>query len=239
MKKKILLVHGWNYNNYTNMTAETDAWHNRKNFVSALEQKYEVYKLNLPGFCGEAEPINSSGWKLDDFAKYINNHLTKNKLNVDYILGYSFGGPVLVRWKTMFSQNTKLILVSPAIIRSSNNSKTFIQTPRLLTPIRNYLRNQYIIHIVKTKEMVHGTKFLCNTYQIIARDDLRLELQTIDPNDISLVLGDKDTQISPQKLYDSLDDNFKSTVHFINGGGHDIATTHTEKVVKVIDSITK
>ena len=43
--KKILLIHGWNYHNYTKMTKETDAWHNRKQLIETLQEEFKVYKL--------------------------------------------------------------------------------------------------------------------------------------------------------------------------------------------------
>ena len=94
--KKILLIHGWNYRNYTSQTDEKDAWHNRKEFVDNLSKKYEVYKLNLPGFCGEKE--YKDAWTLDDYAKFIEDYLTKQKIDVDYILGYSFGGAIAITY---------------------------------------------------------------------------------------------------------------------------------------------
>ena len=56
MKKTILLLHGWNWKNYTSLTKSKDAWDNRKDFVEKLSKKYNVNKLNFPGFCGEPEP---------------------------------------------------------------------------------------------------------------------------------------------------------------------------------------
>ena len=37
VKKKILLIHGWNYENYNNYI-NTSAWNNRSKFVNALEE---------------------------------------------------------------------------------------------------------------------------------------------------------------------------------------------------------
>ncbi|MDE5540025.1 MAG: alpha/beta hydrolase, partial [Bacilli bacterium] len=169
--KKILLIHGWNYLNYTSKTKETDAWHNRQEMVQELKKDYEVYKLNLPGFCGAEEP--KKAWNLDDYADFIKEYLDKHKLKVDYVLGYSFGGAVAISYYLKHGKNEKVILVSPAIIRNNNASKKFMKTPKILDKVRNKIRDFYLIHIVKTNEMVSGTKFLRNTYQIIVRVDLR------------------------------------------------------------------
>ena len=118
--KKILLLHGWNYRNYSNLTDQKDAWNNRKDFVSLLSKYFEVYKINFPGFCGEKEPKNA--WDLEDYAKYVNDYLNKNKINPDYILGYSFGGAVAIMYNRLYDNDQKLILVSPAISRNYKNS---------------------------------------------------------------------------------------------------------------------
>lgn len=230
--KKILLLHGWNYNNYTKMTEKKDAWHNREVFVKELEKKYEVYKLNFPGFCGEKEPKRP--WNLEDFAAYVNDYLKNNNLEVDYILGYSFGGAVAVKYNRLYNNNQKLILISPAIVRNFDKSKKFAKTPALLKPIRNFVRDLYLIHIVKTKEMVYGTKFLRNTYQSIVRVELIDELENIKPSLISIIYGREDAMVNPKLVQETIKEEYKKCIHFIEGGGHDIANTHTDEIIKLI-----
>ena len=80
--KKILLLHGWNYRNYSKLTDQKDAWHNREEFVSLLSKYFDVYKVNFPGFCGEEEPKKS--WNLEDYARYIKDYIDNNDLKFDY-----------------------------------------------------------------------------------------------------------------------------------------------------------
>ena len=124
----ILLIHGWNYENYYGRCQDI-AWSNRINFVNELKKKYNVYYPDLPGFGKNKEP-NVNKWSLDDFAKYISDYIKDNKLEIDYILGYSFGGAVAVRYKSIYNNNIKEILVSPALIRTEIKSKKFIKTPK-------------------------------------------------------------------------------------------------------------
>lgn len=231
--KKILLIHGWNYRNYTSQTKETDAWHNRKELVQELKANYEVYKLNLPGFCGEKEP--SCAWTLDDYAKFIKDYLDKNKLNVDYILGYSFGGAVAISYFLKYGNQEKLILVSPAIIRNNDKSKKFIKTPKVFNKLRNILRDQYLIRVVKTPEMVYGTKFLRNTYQSIVREDLQESILKINEKDLLVIYGDEDKMVSPHIVLEHLPRNYQKRVKLISGGGHNIGKTHYEQVIKLIN----
>lgn len=230
--KKILLIHGWNYRNYTSQTNEKDAWHNRHELVKELEKEYEVYKLNLPGFCGEKEP--DKAWTLDNYAKYIKEYLNRHKLKVDYILGYSFGGAVAINYYIKYGNNEKIILVSPAIIRNNDKSKKFVKTPKVLDRIRNFLRNQYIIHIVKTPEMVHGSKFLRDTYQIIVREDLRENILKLPNKDLLIIYGEKDDMVNPKGVIEFLPDDYKQRIKLIKNGDHNIGQSHYKEIVKLI-----
>lgn len=230
--KKILLIHGWNYRNYTSQTQESDAWHNRQEMVGELEKDYEVYKLNLPGFCGQEEPKKS--WNLDNYSDYIKKFLEENNLTVDYILGYSFGGAVAITYYLKYGKDESIILVSPAIIRNNDKSKKFIKTPKVFDKLRSVLRDFYLIHVVKTNEMVYGTKFLRETYQKIVRVDLRNQVVKIPSDKLLIIYGDKDRMVDPESVINYLNTEYKERVQIIEGGGHNIGGTHPKQLVKTI-----
>lgn len=230
--KKILLLHGWNYRNYTSQTKEQDAWHNRTKLVNELGKKYKVYKINFPGFCGEKEP--KQAWTLTDYAKYVHTYLEENNLKVDYILGYSFGGAVAITYNRLYDNNQKLILISPAIIRNFKKSNNFIKTPKVLNPLRNKIRDFYLIHKVKTNEMVYGTKFLRATYQNIVRVELLDEVEKIDKTRLKIIYGEKDTMVNPNRVLDNINKEYKDRIFLIKDGGHDIANTHVKEIMEII-----
>lgn len=234
--KSILLLHGWNDLNYTSQTDKKDAWWNREKFVNELSKNYKVYKLNFPGFCHEPEPKEKE-WNLDNFASYVNDYIVNNNLKIDYVLGYSFGGAVAIKYNLLFNNKQKLILVSPAITRNADRSKKMIKTPRFLKSIRNFIRDLYLKYIVKNEYMIHGTKFLNRTYQNIVRVSLIDELTKIDSKDINIIYGSKDKMVNPLYVYNSLSDEYKKKVFFIKDGSHDIANTNTEELVKIINDV--
>lgn len=231
--KEILLIHGWNYRNYTSLTEEKDAWHNRQELIKELEKEYIVHKFNLPGFCGKKEP-NERFWTLDDYAKNIENYIKKNKLNPNYILGYSFGSAIAIRWKSLYKEDQKLILISPAIIRNSNKSRNFIKTPKALNELRKFVRDLYLIYYVKTNEMKYGTPFLRQSYQHIVREDLKEELNSIKNEILCIIYGSKDDMVKPNEVKKFADKTLKNKIYNIKQGDHNIGTSHPNEILKII-----
>lgn len=230
--KKILLLHGWNDENYTSMTKETDAWHNRGKFVDMLSEDFEVYKLNFPGFCGESEPKQKE-WFLEDYANYVKEYLETNNLKVDYILGYSFGGAVAIEYNQIYDNDQKLILVSPAITRNTKKTIKFIKTPRCIKCIRNFFRNLYLKYIVKNDYMIHGTRFLNNSYQNIVRVELLKQVQEINPNNITIIYGNLDKMVNPGYIIKNIDIKYRDSIYIIDGG-HDIANDNPKEIINII-----
>ena len=230
--KTILMIHGWDYENYTNR-CKNYAWSNRKLFINKLSEKFNVIYLNLPGFGGEPEPKEKS-WNLDDFSKYIDSYIKQHHLKIDYILGYSFGGAVATRYKLNVDNKIKLILISPAIIRNNDKSKKFIKTPRFLDVLRVKIRDIYLIYYIKNPEMKYGTKFLRATYQNIVRLNLISEINTFDSKDILIIYGSNDNMVNPNSAIKYSSSSILKNVKFIEGGGHDIANTHTNELVAII-----
>ena len=194
--------------------------------------------VNFPGFCKEPEPKEKS-WDLEDYANFVNEFIKKTAVNIDYILGYSFGGAVAVSYNRLYNNNQKLILISPAIIREYKKSKNFIQTPKIVEPIRNILRDLYLIHIAKTNEMVYGTQFLRNSYQQIVRIELLNQLEQINPNLVTIIYGDKDEMVNPHFVLQNIKTEYHDSIHLLPEGRHDIANTHTDDIMQLIRKVTK
>ena len=234
--KNLLLIHGWDYENYAHLQKD-DAWKNRNKFLEELKNHYNVYTINLPGF-GNCQEPESNRWNLDDYAKYVDDYIKDNNLKIDYLVGYSFGGAVSIRYKTNY-EKIKLVLISPAIVRNvRENTKSFIKTPTFLKGLRNTIRDIYLSHYIKVPEMKYGTKFLKNTYQSIVREDLVCEIQKFNPNDITIIYGLLDTMVNPKLVINEVNEDFKKRIFTIKDGSHDIANTHTKETVELInDSI--
>lgn len=229
--KKIILLHGWNFNNYTKFGA-IDAWENRKEFVKALATEFEVHKINLPGFCGAPEPKNA--WNIDDFVTFFENYLHSNNINPDYVLGYSFGAAIALRWKEKLHKKTKLILVSPAIIRAYAK-----RTKRKVNSFKKYIPNILLklfrdiyLRYLKNEYYTRGTHFLRQTYLNIVKVDLVNNLLRIQPEELLMIFGSDDTATPPSLLKDRLiHTRFLNRIKIIDGGTHDIANSHTSTIM--------
>jgi pimeloyl-ACP methyl ester carboxylesterase len=230
--KKILLVHGWNHVNYTSLGC-TDAWSNRSRFVEELSAYFEVIRFNLPGFCGEKEPERS--WVLSDFTQYLDRVIQRER--PDIVLGYSFGGAILLHWKAVSRNNTvKAVLVSPAILRRYENKSISVSWLKDILPekLTTFVRDIYLTRVVKNPYYTKASSVMRETYRNIVGLDLREDLLKVS-DELVLIYGEKDTA-TPSKLVKDFLASRKSPhqLHVIQGGGHDIANTHTDKLVSLI-----
>ncbi len=232
MKKKILLLHGWDNRYYSKYNID-DSWLYRKTFINKLSKKYDLVKLNFPGFCNEPEPREA--WCLDDYAKYVNDYIKKNDSKFDYILGYSFGGAVAVKYAKLYNPKQQLILISPAIVRKTYHSKKMIKTPRIFTGVRNLIRDFYLKHIIKNEYMLDGTKFLNNSYQRIVREEVLNDLNELNSANVLMIYGTKDTMVEPYRVYNEVNKKIQTKMHFIEDGTHDIANTNPDEIVSLLD----
>lgn len=233
--KKILLVHGWNHDNYTSSGC-TDAWSNRLLFIEALSTHFEVVRFNLPGFCGEKEPERP--WAISDFTQYLDLVIQKEK--PDIVLGYSFGGAILLHWKAVLGNKTiKAFLVSPAIIRRYENKSVSIGWLKAILPgrLNTFARDFYLAKVVKNPYYAKASPTMRETYRNIVGLDLRGDLLEVS-DELVLIYGEKDSATPPELVKDFLVlRKSHHKLHVIEGGGHDIANTHTDEMVATIANL--
>ena len=234
--KKILLIHGWNHDNYT-QSGCTDAWRNRSRFAKTLSAHFEVIRFNLPGFCGEKEPEHP--WTLSDFTRYLDRVIQREK--PDIALGYSFGGAILLHWKTTSGdRRVKAFLISPAILRRYENRSVSIGWFKAVLPRRiiALARDFYLVSVVRNPYYAKASTVMRETYRNIVGLDLREDLLKVS-DELVLIYGEKDTATPQETVKDFLASHENDhTFRIIEGGGHDIANTHTNELVSVVVNLT-
>lgn len=236
MKPTLVLIHGWGVSGYNHLLLHlsqdaSSSWKNRPELISLLNQNFHLSYFNLPGFYGTPEP-KVSYYQMEDFVEHFSSWLKSKQIKPDYILGVSFGGALALNYKIISRSKVKLILVSPALMRSNsiksilaNKIKTIIPetVSKVLKPIYQKIFSKYYRQ---------GTSFIRNSYDHIARLDSRPLLKHISPNELLLIYGDCDTATPA-----SLVQNYSShKVHLVPGGGHEIGSTHPQEIIDEINS---
>ncbi|OHA91631.1 MAG: hypothetical protein A2758_00805 [Candidatus Zambryskibacteria bacterium RIFCSPHIGHO2_01_FULL_49_18] len=233
-KPKILLIHGWDHANYTSSGCK-NAWSKRSKFVKALSELFSVVAINLPGFCGEPDP--QQPWNLDDYVSYIDKVMVREK--PDAILGYSFGGAIVLRWKkTNMDKKVQTFLVSPAIIRRYEKADLSllqkILKRMLPEKLVSLLRDIYLTQVVKNPFYSKATGVMRTTYRNIVAVDLRDDLLGLQVP-VTLIYGEKDTATPPEFVREVVGNaRARHELFVISSGSHDIANSHTTELVNII-----
>ena len=98
----ILFLHGWQDNLHT-----FDA------LASLLSSAHHIIRLDLPGF-GQTETPKEI-WDLDDYVEFVNHFIQKLHIEVDAIVGHSFGGRIAIKGQaTKKLRPRKIILICSA-----------------------------------------------------------------------------------------------------------------------------
>lgn len=220
--------------NYTS-TGCVDAWADRARFTSELSKFFLVVPVSLPGFGGVNDP--ETPWDLDGYTTYVDGIIKRE--NPNYILGYSFGGAVVLRWKRITNdERVKAFLVSPAIIRRYQE-KDLGSVQKMLKTILpdtliSLLRDLYLTKIKKNPYYSKATKVMRETYRKIVAVDLRNDLLEVRDT-ITLIFGDSDTATPVDFVKDTISQAWAGhTLYVIPHAGHDIANTNTEELVSFI-----
>ncbi len=237
--KEMVLIHGWDTNCYNSKiidkpVAENIAWTHRNQLLSLLSSNFRLTYFNLPGFCGTPEP-KKDYFNVEDFTNYFNTWISKQEKQPEIILGYSFGGVVALDYKVRYKLNIPIILISPALLRSTSLKSRLAQHGKNLIPevLSKQLKGQYQ-HLF-SKYYREGSSFLRNSYDHIVRRDMSRELAQVDKNSILLIYGAKDTSTPWLAVKDKTSEADLDYLLIANGE-HSIGQTHPKEIVDAINA---
>ncbi len=80
----ILMLHGWK-----------DSLHSFDAFAPELSKTHRVVRLDMPGF-GQSD-MPKGTWGVSEYVEFVKSFIAKLGLEVDVILGHSFGGRVILK----------------------------------------------------------------------------------------------------------------------------------------------
>ncbi len=237
MSNEAILVHGWNTDLYTKNAPEdfdkNFGWSKQPELTRLLSTRFSLNYYTLPGFCGTSEPP-SDRFDVEDFADNFGEWKDAAVPNPSVIIGYSFGGAVILNYKARYKDPTPVVLISPAIYRGESARSDIARSAKKLIPepMLDYFKHLYQLSV--SPYYRKGTPFLRSTYDTIVRRDLRPLLDQIDPSGVFLIYGLRDVE-TPWNLVKDEVEQAGINYHLISDGGHKIGITHPREIIQVIN----
>ena len=216
-KKSILILPGWGDNRNT-----------FKKIISYLEDQYNIYIFDYPGFGKSGVP--EKNLTIYDYSTYFINFLKNLKIKNPIVIAHSFGGRIAITMSGYYKVNfNKIILMSSAGIKPIKSKKQILKENiyRFLKRISHILpgniKKMYLrklINIFGSSDYKQLPQELHNTFKNIINEDLSCYLNKIT-SDVLLLWGENDTQtpISDAHKMNKLINNsalisIKNTSHF-------------------------
>lgn len=108
----ILMLHGWK-----------DTLHTFDEITRELSRTHRVVRLDMPGF-GQSD-MPDPRWRLDDYVDFVEAFIEKLGLDVDVLLGHSFGGRVSIKGlaRNVFHPR-KLVLIAAAGVSEKKRGRS-------------------------------------------------------------------------------------------------------------------
>ena len=192
-KKVLIILPGWGDNRNT-----------FDYYINILKDKYTIYIFDYPGFGNSTFP--NMDLTLDDYAKYIENFIKRNKISNPYIICHSFGCRISIllisKYRILVD---RLIIIGGAGIRRKSIKRylkslkyKFLKKISYFLPSKKkdkYLKNLFNKYASNDyKDLNQNMK---NTFKNIINVDLRKYLKYISCPTL-LIWGDNDN-LTPLK----------------------------------------
>ncbi len=225
----ILFLHGWQ-----------DDLHTFDSVTPFLSQENRVIRLDLPGF-GKSE-MPKEPWELNRYIKFVSDFVKKLGLDVDVIIGHSFGGRIAIKGTAeKIFQPRRIVLLGSAGTakrKTFRNSilKIIAKIGKCITYIpplifwRNQLRKK-IYRLIGSDYLDAGA--LQKTFlKIISEDLVTAAGKIIVPTLLIWGVDDTETPLSDgKKLSETIPD---AELKIIKEAGH---FAHKEKPEEVAELI--
>lgn len=226
----ILMLHGWG-----------GSLHGFDLLVSNLAQKHRVVRLDLPGFGGTDAPTET--WNLDNYLSFAQGFIKKLDLQVEILVGHSFGGRMAIKGLATGGLTAKkLILIASAGIAKRRTLKNalMITITKIgglifyLPPLlfwRDRLRKK-VYRFLGSDYLDAGQ--LRQTYLKIIAEDLSAWAKKVSVPTL-LIWGaeDETTPLSDGERLTALIPGAKLEV--IEGADHDVHQQKPEQVLELIN----
>lgn len=229
--KTLAMLHGWK-----------DDLHAFDDIARYLSGSFRIIRIDLPGFGRSESPRKN--WTLDDYVEFVRDFSSKLNINIDVLVGHSFGGRITIKGvATKILNAKKIVLISSAGVARRKTIRNLIlavlaKIGRVITSIPPFIFWKQEIRR-KLYEAIGSDYFrageLSGTFVNIVSEDLSLLAKQIKTPSL-IIWGAKDdtTPVSQGKRLNQLISGSKFQV--INGAGHFV---HKEKPKEVAGLIRK
>lgn len=240
-KKKVLLLHGWDWRKYPKFQVSNHIkhqWQNRQEFIDLMKGEFDIDYPSFPGFTRHCDFKKS--WELEDYVSWLKSRIHTHKY--DALVGYSFGAAVIIKYLAQSARQTPAVLISPAISRKYKPrvAGRLLQLREGLkkilgTKVTSWLRHIYMMLWVRNEFYIHGTPFLRKTYLNIVDENLSDDLRSVlrKNNNLHLVFGGEDS-ITPACLLFEQVPEARLVTTLVEKGSHHIGTTHPKQLFEAI-----
>lgn len=131
----ILLLHGW--------ACDLTIFEKVQN---ELENKFQVYSIDLPGF-GESEAPNEI-WGVEEYTQFIETFIQTQFIENPILIGHSFGGRISILYASRNNTN-KIILVDSAGVKPKRKLKYYLK-------IYSYKGVKKVVNLVFSKQKANS-----------------------------------------------------------------------------------
>ncbi len=121
----IVLIHGTG--------ASLHTWND---WTSGLQGDYRIIRMDLPAF-GLTGPHPKGNYSIEGYTTFINNFLTKLKIDTCYLVGNSLGGNIAWNYTSDYPDRVKKLILIDASGYSSNRKKSPWAFRLARTPVLN------------------------------------------------------------------------------------------------------
>src|SRR3989338_5794872 len=227
----VLFLHGWQ-----------DSLHTFDTLVSLLSSSCRIVRLDLPGF-GKSE-MPKAAWGLDEYVRFVVDFIKKLGIEVDTLVGHSFGGRVILKGESagVFKAD-KIVLIGSAGIAKRNTARDFVlniitkigKATTSIPPLslwKRQIRRRFYKRIGSDYAETGGLK---KTYIKTISEDLSEHAKKIKVP-VLLIWGSEDgaTPLSDGTRLSELIPH--ATLEVLEGAGHFV---HQEKPREVANLVTK
>lgn len=222
---KVIILHGW--------TKTLDKW---QGLLDVLKKKGIPADLpRIPGLTGELETV----WKLEDYVKWLNDIVDKEK-DKTVLIGHSNGGRIALAFANKYPEKVeKLILIDSAgIYHNELPHRIKILVFKTIAKIGKKITSSKILEDILYKLAREGdyrksNPIMKQTMINLLNSDRNLNASQVSvPTLIIWGVNDKTTPLSDGILMNSLIKNSKMKI--IKDAGHSPQFTHPNEVADLI-----